>query len=311
MYIGIDLGGTNIAAGLVNDNCEIIKKKSISTEAGRPVEEIIKDMAALAKELAAETTEEVKWVGIGAPGTVDNKNGIIVYANNIGFLDTPVAEIFRKYYDIPVYLGNDANCAALGEAYAGAAKGCETAVMITLGTGLGGGIIIDHKIYAGFNGAGGELGHIVIQQGGEPCTCGRKGCWEAYSSATALIRQTVRAMEADTEKKSLLWTIADSTDKVNGQTAFLAAGKGDKLAQQVVDTYEDYLAGGIATIINIFQPQVLCIGGGISHEGDNLLVPLKKRIFRETYTRSVPQTEVKIATLGNNAGIVGAAMLGK
>ena len=311
MYIGIDLGGTNIAAGLVNENCEIIAKKSIPTKAERPVAEIIADMAKLARELADEAGCDVEWVGIGAPGTIDAKNGVIVYANNIGFLDTPVAEIFRTHYDVPVYLGNDANCAALGEAYAGAAKGCEHAIMITLGTGLGGGIIIDRKIYAGFNGAGGELGHVVIVKDGEPCSCGRKGCWEAYCSATALIRMTKEAMEADTEKKSILWEITGGIENVSGKTAYQAAAKGDAIAKSVTDAYEGYLANGIATMINIFQPEVLCIGGGVSHEGDNMLNPVKALVAKEVYTRSGKQTEIKIATLGNNAGIVGAAMLGK
>ncbi len=314
MYIGIDLGGTNIAAGLVNENCEILAKKSVPTNVNRPVDEIIADMAALARSLAEEanlSADEIQWVGIGAPGTIDSKNGVIVYANNIGFLNTPVAELFRKHFDVPVYLGNDANCAALGEAYAGAAKGCESAIMITLGTGLGGGIIINHRIYDGFNGAGGELGHVVIVKDGVPCSCGRHGCWEAYSSATALIRMTVEAMEQDTAKASLLWSLADSTDKVNGKTAYAAAAQGDAIAKGVTDQYEAYLASGIASIINIFQPEVLCIGGGVSHEGENLLNPLKKLVAQEVYTRNVAQTEIKIATLGNNAGIVGAAMLGK
>jgi glucokinase len=315
MYIGIDLGGTNIAAGLVNDNCEIISKKSIPTNASRQVEEIIKDMAILAQSLVEEngiSKDDISWVGIGSPGTVDTKNGVIIYANNIKFRNTPAADIFRKYYDIPVFLGNDANCAALGEAYAGAAKGCDSAVAITLGTGLGGGIIIDRKIYAGFNGAGGELGHMVIVKDGVQCTCGRKGCWEAYSSATGLIRMTVEAMKTDTEKKSMLWNMLDGgLENVSGKSAYLAARQGDALAISVVDNYQAYLACGITNIINIFQPQIFCIGGGVSHEGDNLLKPLSKLIFRETYTRKVTPTVLKLAILGNSAGIVGAAMLGK
>jgi glucokinase len=315
MYIGIDLGGTHMAAGLVNDNCEIVAKKGMPTRAQNSGEEIVKDMAELAKALVNENNvplSDIAWVGIGSPGTIDSKNGVIVYANNIRFLNTPAAEIFRKNFDVPVFLGNDANCAALGEAYAGAAKGCDYAIMITLGTGLGGGIIVDKKIYAGFNGAGGELGHMVIVKDGVPCTCGRKGCWESYSSATGLIRMTVEAMKTDTEKKSLLWKMyGDGLENVSGKSAYLAAKQGDALAISVVDKYQSYLACGITNIINIFQPQVFCIGGGVSHEGENLLNPLKKLVFAETYTRNGPQTELKLATLGNNAGIVGAAMLGK
>jgi len=315
MYIGIDLGGTHMAAGLVNESCEIVAKKSAQTRAAAPAEEIVRDMADLASSLAKENginKRDVAWVGIGSPGTVDSKTGVIAYANNINFLNTPAADIFRKHYDVPVYLGNDANCAALGEAYAGAAKGCGCAIMITLGTGLGGGIIIDKKIYTGFNGAGGELGHMVIVKDGVPCTCGRKGCWESYSSATGLIMMTVEAMKSDTGKKSLLWEMLEGgLENVSGKSAYRAAVRGDELAASVVNKYHAYLACGITNIINIFQPEVFCIGGGVSHEGENLLNPLKELVFKETYTRNVPQTELKLATLGNNAGIVGAAMLGK
>ena len=320
MYIGIDLGGTNIAAGLVNDQCEILASKSVPTRADeRTGEEIVKAMAELAIELCKENNvalSDVQWVGIGAPGTIDSENGVIAYANNIKFFDTPAAKIFRETFDVPVYLGNDANCAALGEAYAGAAKNARHAIMITLGTGLGGGIIIDKKIYAGFNGAGGEIGHTVIVKDGKPCSCGRKGCWEAYSSATGLINMTVEAMKKDPEKKSLLWEKAKggTLEGVSGRTAYLAAKEGDELALEVTREYEEHLASGIATVINIFQPEVFCIGGGVSHEGDRLMEPVKKLVSEQIYTRTIenlPQTEVKLAELGNNAGIVGAAMLGK
>lgn len=315
MYIGIDLGGTNIAAGLVDKYGKIVASKSCPTGASRSAEEIIADMAALARGLVADNgmkETDIEWVGIGSPGTVNSKEGIIVYANNINFLNTPMRELFRQDFDIPVFVGNDADCAALGEAYFGAARGCEHSVMITLGTGLGGGIIIDRKVYSGFNGAGGELGHMCIVKDGVPCTCGRKGCWECYSSATALIRMTAEAMKADTEYSSLLWTMHDNKiENISGKSAFKAAAAGDKIAQKVVDGYIAYLACGIVNTINIFQPQILCIGGGISYERDNLLVPLKERVFAETYTHGdMPQTELKIAELGNNAGIIGAAMLG-
>ena len=314
MYIGVDLGGTNIAAGLVNPDGEIVLKKSIPTPPGHDVEGIIKAMADISLSLVEEAgvdKSEVKWVGIGTPGTVDNENGVIIYANNLDFRNTPAAAMFQKYWDIPVYLGNDANCAALGEAYAGAAKDCQTAIMITLGTGLGGGIIIDKKIYAGFNGAGGELGHMTLVVDGVPCTCGRKGCWECYSSATALIRMTKEALDTDPNKESLLWKMVEQEGKVSGKTAYAAAAQGDALGQSVVDKFEHYLAMGIASIINIFQPEMLIIGGGVSKEGDRLLNSLNKRVFSEVYTRGVPQTQLKIATLGNDAGIVGAAMLGR
>ncbi len=320
MYIGIDLGGTNIAAGLVNDECKILATKSVPTQAEtRSGEEICRAMAELALDLCRENgvpASEIQWVGIGAPGTIDSENGIIAYANNIRFFGTPAAKIFRETFDVPVYLGNDANCAALGEACAGAAKNARHAIMITLGTGLGGGIIIDKKIYAGFNGAGGEIGHTVIVQNGRPCSCGRKGCWEAYSSATGLINLTRDAMARDPEHKSKLWSVVKDgkLENVSGRSAYLAAREGDELAKSVTDEYEAYLASGIATIINIFQPEVFCVGGGVSHEGDRLMEPVKKLVAGQVYTRSISnirQTEVRLAELGNAAGIVGAAMLGK
>ena len=314
MYIGIDLGGTNIAVGLVDKEGKVVAKKSIPTSATRPVSDIIADMANLALEVTAENglkKEDIEYVGIGAPGTVDNANGRIVYANNIGFKDTSVAEIFRKTWDIPVYLGNDADCAALGEAHAGAAHGCNNAIMITLGTGLGGGIIINKKIYSGFNSAGGEIGHMVIVRDGKACTCGRRGCWETYSSATGLIRMTAEAMLADHERKSILWQMVEGDiDKVSGKSAFRAADEGDELAKSILKDYFEYLACGIANIINIFQPEVFVIGGGISKEGEKLVAPLRELVSREIYTRGVAQTQLKAATLGNDAGIVGAAMLG-
>ena len=258
MYIGIDLGGTNIAVGLVDKEGKVVAKKSIPTSATRPVSDIIADMANLALEVTAENglkKEDIEYVGIGAPGTVDNANGRIVYANNIVFKDTPVAEIFRKTWDIPVYLGNDADCAALGEAHAGAAHGCNNAIMITLGTGLGGGIIINKKIYSGFNSAGGEIGHMVIVRDGKACTCGRRGCWETYSSATGLIRMIAEAMLADHERKSILWQMVEGDiDKVSGKSAFRAADEGDELAKSILKDYFEYLACGIANIINITSP---------------------------------------------------------
>jgi len=313
-YIGIDLGGTNIACGVVNEKCEIIYKDSIPTKAQRTSDEIIKDMAYLAMDAAEKSgvgKENVAWVGIGSPGSVDRDEGILLYANNIPFINTPMRKVFQQHWNVPVYIDNDANAAALGEAYAGSAKDCNDAVMITLGTGVGGGIIIDKKIYSGFNSNGAELGHMVIVAGGEDCSCGRKGCWEAYASVSGLIRDTKRAMEKNPD--SLMWQCLEGEDKhVSGKTAFVAAKKGDAAGQAVVDKYLEYVAIGVTNYVNIFQPEVLCIGGSISKEGDYLLNPIKEFVERERYTKnSDKQTTIKIALLGNDAGIIGAAMLGK
>lgn len=310
-YIGIDLGGTNIAVGLVNDEKKLVYKKSRPTLTNRKIEEIIKDMAELALEVLRDNNipeSDVGAIGIGSPGTVDGKNGVIIYSCNIPFDNTNIREEFKKYTAIPVYCGNDADVAALGEAYAGAAEGCDSAIMITLGTGVGGGIIINKHIVAGFNGAGGELGHMVIVHEGVPCNCGRKGCWEAYSSATGLIRMTKEAMQET--KETLLWEICPNIDDVEGKTAWDALAKGDKVAAAVIDKYVRYLATGLTNIINIFQPEVLCLGGGVAKQGQLLIDMLMPYIEKERYSKGIPQTVIKPAVLGNDAGIIGAAMLG-
>ncbi|MEA4822698.1 MAG: ROK family glucokinase [Clostridiaceae bacterium] len=313
VYIGVDLGGTKIAAGVVNDNCEILCKDSIPSGASRPAAEIAADMADLCRNVAKKSgvdLADVAWIGIGSPGSIDRENGVILYANNINFLKTPLAALIREHWDIPVHIDNDANAAALGEAYAGAAKGCRDAIMITLGTGVGGGIIIDRKIYSGFNANGAELGHMVIVASGRPCTCGRNGCWEAYASVSGLIADTRAAMLAHPE--SAMWQLQNgSIEHVSGKTAFDAARAGDAVAEEVVRQYREYVAIGITNLVNIFQPEVLCVGGAISKEGEYLLGPVREFVERERYTRYCAQTEIKIAALGNDAGIIGAAMLGK
>ena len=311
MYtIGIDLGGTNIAAGLVSEEKKLIAKKSIPTLPQRGADEIIRDMAQLALSLLSEnglTESDAAAIGIGAPGTVDRENGVIVYCNNLPFYHTGLREAFAAYTRIPVFCANDADAAALGEIHAGAAAGCSSAVMITLGTGVGGGIIIDRHIVSGFNGAGGELGHMVIVHGGVPCSCGRRGCWEAYSSATGLIRMTKEAMEKHPD--STLWTLAPTLEAVDGKTAFDAMRAGDAAAKKVVDEYASLLAAGLVNVINIFQPEVLLLGGGIANQGQLLIDLLMPHIIRERYSRDVPQTQIRPAVLGNDAGIIGAAML--
>lgn len=312
-YIGVDLGGTNIAAGIVNEKGEMLKKGSVPTNAKRSADEIIKDMGELCKKLMAEqgiTADDVQYAGIATPGTADHDNGIVVYANNLPFENYPLAAKLTEFSGIKkVLIENDANAAAKGEAEMGAAKGCNNSVMITLGTGVGGGIIIDKKVYSGFNYAGGELGHVVIEVDGAQCSCGRKGCWEAYSSATGLINMTKAKMQET--KDTVMWEIAPSLDDVDGKTAFDAMRKNDKAGKEVVDKYIKYLAAGLINMINIFQPEVLVIGGGICKEGENLTKPLQEYIDREEYARSNKQrTTVKIASLGNDAGIIGAAMLG-
>lgn len=312
-YIGIDLGGTNIVAAVVDENYNIVTKASTKTNRPRPAEAIADDMAAMAikaVEDAGLTMEQIEWVGVGTPGIANSSTGIVEFSGNLGFENTPLADYIRKHIDKPVYVENDANAAAYGEYLAGAAKGAKNAVCITLGTGVGGGIIIDGKIYAGSNYGGAEIGHMVIGLDGPQCTCGRKGCFEVYSSATGLIRMTKEKMELDPDSKMHAIT-AERGGKVSARTAFDAMREGDASAKEVVDFYIKALAAGITNTINIFQPDVLCIGGGVCNEGDPLLLPMKAIVEQENFTRNSPKNaKIVIAELGNDAGLIGAAFLG-
>ena len=309
--IGVDLGGTNIAAGLVDFGThEILRKLSVKTNAPRPCEEISTDIAKLARRLCKEqgiSLSSVAWVGVATPGIV--KNETVLTATNLGWTNEPLGVLLSRQLGRPSYIANDANAAAYAEAMWGVGQGTSSLVELTLGTGVGGGIIIDGKIYSGSNYAGGELGHTVINMNGEMCTCGRHGCWEAYASATALINQTKQAMHRYPD--SIMWKLCDGDiNNVSGITAFNAMRNNDPIGRMVVDRYCEYVAVGISNIINIFQPDILCIGGGISKEGDTLINPIKAYVEGENYARNISKnTEIKTAALGNDAGIIGAAYL--
>ena len=315
MYrIGIDLGGTNIAAGLVNENYELVRKKSVPTGAERPGEMIVDDMAALCLSLCKEhgvSMSDITAIGIATPGVANIDTGVCEYTNNINFKKFPLADLLGERLNFTnIKIANDANAAAWGEAVAGAAKGTSNSVMITLGTGVGGGIVIDNKLYTGFNYAGAELGHIVIEIDGAPCTCGRKGCWEAYSSATALIRMTKEKIDEcrATGRKSIML----DAPRVSGRLACDSMRAGDEAAKEVYDKYIKYLATGLANIVNIFQPEVISLGGGVSNEGQSLIDSLLPLVRAQSYgvgfVNKLP--ELRIAKLGNDAGIIGAALLG-
>ena len=315
-YLGIDLGGTNIVAGVVDEDGKIVERAQCKTSVPRTQEAICDDMANVAKEALAKmnlTTADVKYIGIGAPGAVNSETGIIEFANNFGFHNWEIVNMMQERLGTQIYVENDANAAAYGEYCVGAARDANDAVMITLGTGVGGGIIIDGMIYSGSNYAGAEVGHTVIQHNGRLCTCGRRGCWEAYSSATGLINMTKEACSIQQAPNYLLWkSIEGDLSKIDGKTAFEAAKQGCPLAKSVIDMYLDYLACGLTNIINVFQPEILCIGGGISRQGDYMLEPVIKKIERDRYTKhNDRQTKICIAELGNDAGIIGAAFLGK
>ncbi len=313
-YVGIDLGGTNIAAGVLNENYQFMSKHSVPTLRQRDADAIVRDMADAAKaaiKMAGMTPADIESVGIGAPSTINPVKKNIIFANNLRWKDYDLIGAFKAYFDTTVFLANDADCAALGEALAGEAREFNSSVMITLGTGIGGGIILDKKIYSGGNGFGCEPGHTTIKYDGALCSCGRRGCLEAYASVTGLIRDTICAMAA--APGSIMHEMCgDDMRKVNGRLAFDAARKGDAAAQTVVDQYIEYLAVGITNFSIFFRPEAFIIGGGVSNEGDNLLEPLRRRVAAlDLYANDiVPQPAIRKAALGNDAGIIGAAFIG-
>lgn len=318
MYrIGVDLGGTNIAIGIVDGDFRIVAKGSTPTLSGRDGTEIVDDIVALCRRLVDEvgiSMGDVVSLGVASPGVSDDELGEVVYANNLKFRHFPMLPLLREQLGIQeMHIANDANAAALGEAIAGAAKGSRSSIMITLGTGVGGGIIADGKIFTGFNCAAGELGHIVIEADGVPCSCGRRGCWEAYSSATALIRMTKEKLEACKHEGrfTVMERLVAEYGKISGRTAFDAKRLGDAAADEVISAYVKYLAVGIANVINAFQPEILSIGGGISNEGDYLLNLLIPEVQKGIYAYGlIPSTDIRIAALRSDAGIIGAAAIG-
>ncbi len=312
-YIGVDLGGTNIATGVLDKNGKIIAQCSAKSLGDRAPEEITESIADTIKHAMVEANiseNDIEGIGVGVPGCFDNEKGEIILTNNMNLSHFAFAPELKKYINKPVYLGNDANCAVLGEMIAGGAVGYKDVIMLTIGTGVGGGFVSNGKIYGGVNGAAMEVGHIVIEADGLECNCGRRGCWELYASATALVRYTKEYM--DKYKDSLMHKIAEENGgKINGITSFKAAKMGDEAANMVVDKFVRYFSLGAADMINIFQPGILLIGGGVSKEGDYLLDKIRAEVEKQTYAHGMLAKETKIAaaTLANDAGIIGAGML--
>ena len=308
-YIGIDLGGTNIKGALVNEQGEIVKQNTCPTHTEQGVEAVTENIANMIRDLAEGVA--IDGVGVGCPGLVDDKQGAVVYACNLGWVDYDVRTALKELTGYEVRLVNDANAAALAEVLVGAAKGAESAVVVTLGTGVGGGVVIGGKLLTGYTGAASELGHMTIVADGEPCACGRKGCFETYASATALIRMTREAMAKHPE--SAMHQIAAEQGSVDGRTAFTAQQMGDMAGDEVVRTYVHYLSVGIANIVNIFFPEVVALSGGIANQGENLLVPLREKVGQHEYGAAYTSKHPRIVccTLGNTAGMIGAAMFAK
>lgn len=308
--IGIDLGGTAIKAGVVNEDNQVVFSHSCPT--GDTFERVVADMAAAAETVAAMAglkLTDFPCVGVGTPSCINPNTGRLVFSNNTNWRDMPLREELEKYLPVPVFIGNDANCAIVGEAVAGAAKDCRSAIMLTLGTGVGGGVILDGKLFIGGDGMGAELGHTPVIHNGAMCTCGIPGCLEAYASVSALIQQAEAAMS--TCPDSLLHIRAKENDgRLNGRIIFDCAHENDPTALAVIDRYEEYLANGIGGLINVFRPEIFLIGGGLSAQGDYLLEPLREKMKKYVFAYDIIGMPPLVkAALGNAAGTIGAAYL--
>lgn len=314
-YIGVDIGGTNLKAGLVNEAGVLLTTEKMKVASLTDPAKMAWTLYALVQKLCESTDipmEKVASVGVGVPGTVEIHYGTILYTCNLPWRNVPLRKLFHQLCPLPLYIENDANCAALAEYFVGAGRGTKRFITITLGTGVGGGIVHNGKISHGSNGMAGEVGHMVIERNGEECPCGRKGCWERYASANALKRMTKRAMEENPDS-ILAQTIRENDDHVSGQSAFIAARQGCPVGQQVCDRYVEYLATGIINLINIYQPDALAIGGGVSNEEDSQLLLPVRRLVEQGSLPCVPERRTRIvkAELGTQAGLIGAALLGK
>lgn len=310
MYqIGVDIGGTNIKIGLVNDSLEIVEQVSIRFphEGAQVVAEKLADAIHGVLSAANVPVSELHSLGIVVPGSIDATGEIVINAHNLGFHDVPLKKLVEAYFpDTPVFMANDANGAALAELYKGAFVGCKTAVLFTLGTGLGGGIILGGKMFNGGMNQGVELGHAYLVDGGEPCTCGNNGCMESYCAASALAREGVRAMQTD-PRGLMAERTGSNAALVDAKLVVDCAKAGDPTAKKVFDAYIGHLSSACASIFNILDPEVLAIGGGLCGAGEFLFAPLREQVtskcFYKTHGAIVP------AVMGNDAGIIGAAML--
>lgn len=313
-FFGIDLGGTNISAGLVDENYKVLLKKSCKTNVPRSETEICDDMATLFFDVLNEchvSPAEIPFVGIGAPGAVNKNSGIVEFSNNLFFHNWNLQKMMEIRLNKKVFIENDANVAAFGEFIAGAARNSKSSITITIGTGIGCGIILDGKVYGGINNNAAELGHMVIVPNGRVCSCGRFGCFEKYASANALVFTTKEFLKNYSAQNTIIWSLIENDiNNVTAKTAFEASKYGDLLGQKIVQEYCYYLSLGIVNVVNLFQPEIICIGGGVSYEGNLLLDTIKNAVRTERYSKyASTQTKICTASLANDAGIIGAAFL--
>ena len=313
LYIGIDLGGTGIKAGVVNDKGEILSKASCPTLPERGYEAVIRDMANLAIQVARDSGHEIgdmEAIGVGLPGIMDPRTGRIPFCTNLGWHDVPLVEEMAKYVDVPVFVDNDATVAGLAESVAGVSAGCENSVFVTLGTGVGGGVVLGGKVFSGSHGVATEIGHMITVVDGEMCTCGNKGCFERYASATALIREGRRMCEAKPDA-ALAKAVGGDLSAINAKHVIDLAKAGDPDCAAIFDRYVEHLAIGLVNIINLYDPEVIVLGGGVSHAGQFLLDAVRAKLPSLVFYKGMPYARVELAKLTNDAGIIGAAMLGR
>jgi glucokinase len=313
MYIGIDLGGTNIAAGIVDEEGKIKHEKSCATKVERKPQEIIDDMINLVLNILEEyqmSLEKIEAIGIGIPGLAD-KDGNVIFCVNLGWKNVPLGKMLENALHKPIYIDNDATVAALAEYERGSMKNCKSGLMITLGTGIGGGIILNGEVYSGFNGVGSEIGHIVVGENFYDCNCGRNGCLETFASSTAIIKHTKKLIEEMNEPTIIIEKADGNINNIDARMIFDCAKKGDKIANLAVDRLIKYLGIGIINIINFIDPEIIALGGGVAGSGQYLLDRITTEVISNKYYENLPIANIVLAELGNGAGIIGAAMIAK
>lgn len=309
--IGVDLGGTNISVGILDLHTRnIVKKASMKTNAPRSCEEISSDIVSLCRSLCEKmgmSIKNMRWIGIATPGTVSD--GVVSLAGNLGWENAPLVEHIKNLSGVNTFATNDANASAYAEATWGVGKGASSLVAVTIGTGVGGGVVIGGKIWEGKNNFAGEIGHVIVDMDGRPCSCGKLGCLESYCSTRAIIRRSRELMRL--YPHSLMWQVCGGDiDRVNASTPFRAKEQGDAAAELVVDEFTRYLAMGISNVVNILQPDIVCIGGGLSAEGELYIDSLRDHVERLSFGHGKGRTKIEIAEYKNNAGIIGGALLG-
>ena len=313
LYIGIDVGGTSIKAGLVDEAGRILFKHSCPTGVERGYVQVIRDMARLGLDTVSKggrAMDEVGAIGIGIPGIMDQRTGIIPFCTNLAWHDVPILQEMKRYTDLPVYVDNDATVAGLAESVSGVSAGTDSSVFVTLGTGVGGGVILNGRVFSGAHGVASEIGHMVTVADGLPCTCGKRGCWERYASATALIRAG-RVLCAEKPGCALMKAVEGDIRTITAKDVIDLAMKGDEDCVKIFDRYVYHLVLGLANLINVYDPEVIVLGGGVSHSGDFLLNAVRALLPRYVFFKTMPYARVELAKLTNDAGIIGAAMLGR